>query len=377
MLASFFMAGFECSTHVRPDGVRLDLLASTGHDRLAEGDYRQVRELGLRTVRDGVRWHRVERRAGHYDWSSWLPMIRAARTANVQVIWDLCHYGWPDTLDLWSSAFVDQFARYCRAAAQLLRDEADGVPYYCPINEMSYWAWAGGDAARMHPCATGRGDELKRQLVRAYIAAVEAIREVDARARWILAEPLINVVGEGEAHAPAEAYRLAQFQVHDMLSGRLEPRLGGASGYLDLVGVNFYPHNQWYLGGDTIPLGHHAYRPLREMLLEVSSRYGRPLLLSETGAEGEARPYWLHHVCAETWHAMQSGAPVVGLCIYPIMDYEGWENERTCRVGLLSDPDELGRRRVYAPLWHELQRQKVCFERASARARWAVDPVSR
>lgn len=348
MLSSFFMAGFECSTHVRPDGVRLDLLASTAHDKLALGDYRQVRQLGMRTVRDGVRWHLVERRTGCYDWSSWLSMVRAARSADVQVIWDLCHYGWPEHLDIWSAAFVDHFGRYSRAAAQLIRDESDGVPLFCPINEMSYWAWAGGAVARMQPCVTGKADELKRQLVRAYLASVEAIRDVNPRTRWIIAEPLINVVGEGDARAPAEAYRLAQFQVNDMLSGSL-----------DIVGVNFYPHNQWYLGGDTIPMGHYAYRPLRAMLLEVFHRYERPMLISETGAEGEARPYWLHHVCAETFHAMRSGAPIEGICLYPITDYEGWENERICRTGLLSTTDRLGRRAVHAPLLRELQRQEA------------------
>jgi hypothetical protein len=360
-LSSFFLAGFECSAHVRPDGVRLDLLVSTRHDALVAEDYRHVRALGMWTVRDGARWHLIERRPGVYDWSSWLPMVRAARALDMQVIWDLCHYGWPDHLDIWSAAFVNHFARYAKAAAQVIRDESDAVPLYCPINEISYWAWAGGEVGRMNPCATRRADELKRQLVRAYLAAVSAIRGVDPRARFIVAEPLINVVGEGGARAPAEEYRQAQFQAHDMLAGRREPQLRGTADSLDIVGVNFYPHNQWYIGGDTIPLGHHAYRPLREMLLEVSRRYGRPLLISETGAEGDARPYWLHHVCAETFHAMQAGARIEGICIYPIMDYEGWDNDRICRVGLLSSADGGGQRAAYAPLLHELRRQEQHF----------------
>jgi hypothetical protein len=47
----------------------------------------------------------------------------------------------------------------------------------------------------MYPFATGRGPELKRQLARAAIAAIEAVRSVDSRARFVQAEPLINVVG--------------------------------------------------------------------------------------------------------------------------------------------------------------------------------------
>ena len=99
---TFWMAGFECSCHRRGDGRRLDVIAATAHDRFAARDYARVRRLGIETVRDGARWHRIERAAGRYDFSSLLPMVRAARDTGVQVIWDLCHYGWPDA----STSFV-------------------------------------------------------------------------------------------------------------------------------------------------------------------------------------------------------------------------------------------------------------------------------
>ena len=40
---SFFMAGFECSSHRRRDGVRLDLIRATGHDKHVLADYRQCK----------------------------------------------------------------------------------------------------------------------------------------------------------------------------------------------------------------------------------------------------------------------------------------------------------------------------------------------
>jgi hypothetical protein len=88
---SFFQAGFECSSHRRTDGVRLDLIGATSHDRHVLGDYRQCAELGFRTLRDGLRWHLIEKSPGRYDWSSWLPMLVAAEQVGVQVIWDLFH----------------------------------------------------------------------------------------------------------------------------------------------------------------------------------------------------------------------------------------------------------------------------------------------
>ena len=109
---SFFQAGFECSSHRRRDGVRLDLIRATGHDRHALADYRRCADAGLRTIRDGLRWHLIGKSAGKYDWSSWLPMLEAAEEAGVQVIWDLFHYGSPDCIDQAGPDFPERFTDF-------------------------------------------------------------------------------------------------------------------------------------------------------------------------------------------------------------------------------------------------------------------------
>ena len=48
--ASFLQAGFECSSHRRRDGVRLDLIRATGHDKHVLQDYRSCANLGFRTL---------------------------------------------------------------------------------------------------------------------------------------------------------------------------------------------------------------------------------------------------------------------------------------------------------------------------------------
>jgi hypothetical protein len=54
------MGGFECATHRRNEGRRLDLSAATGHDVNAKVDYQVMADYGIRTVRDGIRWHLIE-----------------------------------------------------------------------------------------------------------------------------------------------------------------------------------------------------------------------------------------------------------------------------------------------------------------------------
>jgi len=357
---SFWIAGFECSCHRRGDGRQLDLLAATRHDHFALADYARLRQAGIGTARDGVRWHLVERSPGRYEFGSLLPMVRAARKAGIQVIWDLCHYGWPEGLDIFGPDFVDRFAEYARAVARVIASETDEPAAYCPINEISFWSWAGGDVAYLNPFATGRGFELKVQLVRASLAAVDAIWSVDPRARILHAEPAIHILHNRArgARKDTEGHRLAQFQAFDMLAGQLWPQLGGDERYLDVVGVNYYPNNQWVLDGPTIGRDDPRYRPFRRILAEVWERYGRPVIVSETGDQGAERVSWLRYVAEEVRAARSAGVPVEGICLYPILDYPGWDDDRHCETGLwgLARPD--GHREPCSDLALELERQQ-------------------
>jgi beta-glucosidase/6-phospho-beta-glucosidase/beta-galactosidase len=360
---SFFQAGFECSSHRRPDGIRLDLIESTAHDRNMVQDYRLCARLGFRTIRDGLRWHLIEQSPGRYDWSTWLPALEAAEQVGLQVIWDLFHYGCPDHIDLGAADFPERFANFAVAAVEVQQSVSARAPLVCPLNEISFICWAVKEGY-VPPAGPRRKGWLKRQLVRAAVASAGAIRDRWPDSTIVWAEPLIHIAphshDEEEVSAAAEAND-EQFQAYDWITGRAEPELGGREDFVDLIGLNFYPHNQWYLDGPTIPMGHHEYRPLADMLEEVARRYSKPLLISETGAEGSGRAPWLHYVCQEVLEAQSRGARVEGLCLYPITDYPGWENGRHCEVGLLSRPGADGRREVYGALYEELQRQRAVF----------------
>ena len=376
LFRSFLMGGFESSSHRREDGRQLDLIAATRHDEHAFDDYRLLRAHGISTVRDALRWHLIETEPGHYDWSSFQPMLRAARRAGVQVIWDLCHYGLPHDLDIWSPQFLERFAMFSAAAARIVRAEGAGeVPFYCPVNEISYWAWAGGDHGRMYPSTFGRGPALKRQLARAAIVAVEAVRSVDPRARFITAEPLIHVTAPPDAPEDAKIgaaeHCLAQFEACDMIAGRLAPELGGSEAHLDIVGVNFYPGNQLFRAGDTIPFGHHFYRPLGDLLADVHARYERPVLLTETGAEGGNGAGWLRYVSGEVRAARRAGVPVEGICLYPVMDYPGWRDDRHCRCGLIQSGGDWRDRAVDETLAGQLAEERVLLPAAAGAGGYA------
>jgi hypothetical protein len=88
-------------------------------------------------------------------------------------------------------------------------------------------------------------------------------------------------------------------------------------------------------------------------------------MIAETGAEGHARPYWLHYVADQAKAAILAGTPVLGLCLYPILDYPGWDNERPCHVGVLSAPNDHGRRSIFEPLRREIEKAEEALAAAS------------
>lgn len=362
------MGGFECASHQLLSGPRLDLLSVTGHDRHVFQDYQRLHEHGIKVARDGIRWHLIEPTPYCYDFSSVVPMVRAARETRTQIIWDLCHYGWPNDLDIFSTEFIRRFASMVKAFVRVLVDESDGPLFVAPINEISFFAWAGGESAYLNPFETERPHELKAQLVRAAIEAIEAAWSVSPQIRIVHTDPLINVVhnlDRPEEFAIAEYYRLLMFQAWDMLAGRRRPDLGGDEKYLDIIGVNYYPNNQWLCGETSfhperwLEVSDPQYRSLSDLLCEVYERYHRPIFIAETGTESHARAGWLRYICTEVRDALMLGLPLEGVCLYPIVDFPGWGDDRHCEVGLWGIADSKGDRKLYQPLADELLLQQT------------------
>ena len=359
LFRSFFIAGFECSTHRNMARRRLDMIAATRHDVLVEEDYRQIAEHGMRTARDGVRWHLVETSPGQYDWSSVLPMLRAAERTGTQVVWDLCHYGWPDDIDVFAPEFVDRFARYAAAFARLHREETGRAPFVCQVNEISFLAFAAGDMERCSPHATGRGMDLKRNLVRAAIAGTHAVRDAVRGTRTTAIDPVIHIVPRTPEEAEAvKLHNASQWQAWDMLAGREEPALGGSEDMLDVVGINYYWNNQWLHHAEPLSVFDSArYRPFRALIKDAAARYaGRDLFIAETSIEGWPRPAWLRFVTEEALAAVADGVRLHGICLYPIISHIGWDEDRYCENGLFELRPRHGRREANRPLAEELAR---------------------
>ncbi len=356
---SYLMGGFECSTHRNWQKRRIDVIAATRHDEFAEADYARMLGIGMKTARDGIRWHLIEREPYRYDFSSAINQVRAANKTGIQIIWDLFHYGYPDDLDIFSPEFLVRFAKFSEAFTGFLLSENNQTPFFCPINEISFFSWIAGKIGAFYPYRKRNVNKLKRQLVRATISSIDAIREIAPDARFIQTDPAIRVTAAPEhlprSRASARRYHLSQYDSFDMICGKLAPELGGGEKYLDIIGLNYYFDNQWmHPNGARVFNGYEDYCHLNLILRDYFERYKRPILIAETGIENEARPEWFRYICEEAKIAAENGVPVEGICLYPIVNHPGWDDDRHCHNGLWDYPNDTGEREIYAPLAEEI-----------------------
>ena len=332
---SFWWGGYECTDQLNCFGNRVDFLPLTGHLQMLDEDYTDLQQFGVKTVREGIRWAYIEKTPYHYDWSTVKTMLDAGQRHGIQQVWDMCHFGFPDDLTPLHPMFARRFAALCRAFVDFYRSERpEGVLIVTPINEVSFLSWAGGEVRATSPYGVRLGWEVKYALMRAYIEGVVALREADPSIRILTTEPLVNIVAPHDAtpqqRQDARQHHEWQYQATDILAGRVSPELGGRPEFLDIMGFNYYYDNQWEVGssrrlGWNDPQPDARLRPLRDLFKEAHRRYNRPIALTETSHPGIDRPLWLRMIGRECAAALQQGVPLLGVCLYPIIDRPDWD----------------------------------------------------
>jgi beta-glucosidase/6-phospho-beta-glucosidase/beta-galactosidase len=381
---TFFLSGFECSTFLWKDRKRRDLVEETQHRRHAQEDYGILRDLGIAVSREGIPWPLVEKN-GRYDFSPIEPMIEAMARARVLPVWDLCHYGYPDSLDPFSEDFAARFADYCRAAARYVVPRLPGPHFFTPINEITFFSFCGGEWGWVAPYRNSRNDRfnLRLALCKAAIAAVKAIREVEPAARMVHIDPLVQVVAPRDRPDQTEAAHhetyVDTFLAWDILFGKEHPELGGSPEVLDIVGANNYSFGQMEYRESgphqALPPGDDRVKPLCDLLRLVWERYRRPMIIGETSGMGHGRAAWLKDVMEESLAAVNAGMDLQGICLFPAIDMPDWHTGKWLNNGICDLVEEGGdlRRVPHVPYVEELRRWQKELNRVTV---LDADPLS-
>lgn len=369
----------------RPGHRSLDEYELMGHYEHWEDDLKLIGDLGLKSVRWGVPWYRVEPLPGKYDWA-WTDNVVACLVEQYKVlpIIDLMHYGCP----LWlEREFAHrEYPRYVADyAAEFASRYKHLVSWYTPLNEPIINSMMCGLRGLWPPYLKGDKGYLRimLQLAKGIVRTVKNIKEIDPSAVMVYVEATgLNRTVTDDLRSLAREEEMRGFLCFDLISGRLDHnhelfswlvRNGAVPESLveleqsrcpiDVIGLNFYPQwstRQLYFDKK----GRLAFREtepegegFEELIAKYYERYRVPVMITETSAVGphEVRERWLESSVSVVKKMRTAGIPIIGYTWFPLFTMIDW------RYRFGSDPVEnyyleLGlynlNRTSDSPRWH-------------------------
>jgi beta-glucosidase/6-phospho-beta-glucosidase/beta-galactosidase len=336
-----FIGAFESTYQPAHDR---DVLETTQHVERWRDDLMLLATCQVRQVRYPLRWHRIEPEPGRFDWTHTDHVLGFMHDHGFEPIVDLLHHtSYPLWLgDFSSPAFEVRFLRFVEAVAE----RYPWLPAYTVCNEpfttfllcgqVGVWPphWRGLEgfislARNVFPAVT-RASRTLRDL----LPAAEHLH-VEASERHTWSTP----AGEEFAHMTNDR----RFLLTDLLVGRsIDPdrpfvqelvAAGGEDlltvepGHVDLLGLDYYAHNQWeWSGAGEGTTMASAPVSLADLVTEYWDRYGIPCVLGETNIRGFAsdRATWLKWTLEQCEIAREAGADVRGYCWFPFIDSADW-----------------------------------------------------
>ena len=369
-----FVAGFE-STYLPAAGV--DAVDVTGHGARMREDLDQVQGAGVRHLRYPLRWQRIQREPDRFDWHETDVAMAALQERGLVPVVDLVHHtSYPDWLQdgFRGADFGPAMVRYAEAVAR----RYPWLPAYTLFNEPFATLFLAGHQALWPPYDHGLAGfrRLLLSVLPAISQAAAAYRELlpDAHHVWV---DTAEHHGAGAGHE--EVARVANDRRHVALDlalghdldpdrpflGQLvreegEALLGLAPLQVDVLGLDYYSHSEWYYDD----LGSRAPSPrpvgLAAVAEQYADRYGLPMMLTETNVRGlpSDQVSWLRYTLEQYETALSRGVRLHGYCWFPQVDSADW-NSLLARcagavdpVGVLAvEPDGRRRRTEMTQAW--------------------------
>jgi len=354
------------------------------------------RQLGLKGMRWGVPWYKVEPEKGHFDWS-WTDQVIPYMVEELKItpILDLMHYGTPFWL---KREFANpDYPKFVEAYAAAFAERYKGiVKWYTPLNEPIINALMCGLRGLWPPYLKGDNGYIRvmLQLARGIIRTVNAIKAIDPETVMVHIEATgMTRTARKDLEGLAREEKHRGYICYDLISGRVHEEYSlfswlvrnGASPdaldeltanaiKLDVLGLNFYP--QWstkllYVDAK----GKLAFREtepegtgFKELIADHYERYQVPIIITETSAVGgdDIREQWLDSSTSMIKDLRKSGVPVIGYTWFPLFTMIDWRyrfgqeplEDYYLELGLYKINREAGPRWIETPLVEKMK-QKI------------------
>ena len=332
----------------------LDEYELMGHYTHWREDLDLARELGLKALRWGVPWYKVEPEPGHFDWS-WTDQVIPYMVEELKIIpiIDLMHYGCPFWLkkEFANKDYPDHVARY---AAEFANRYHNLIKWYTPLNEPIINSLMCGLRGLWPPYLKGDSGYIRMmlQVAKGIIRTVKAIKDIDPDAVMVHVEATgLTRTARQDLKALADEEEMRGYLGFDLISGRFTHDHALFSWFvrngvnpeslaefeenkatLDIVGLNFYP--QWSTKQLYIDKrGKLAFRETEtegngfsELILKYYQRYKAPIMITETSAVGgdDVRAQWLDSSVGTIKKLREDGIPVIGYTWFPLFTMVDW-----------------------------------------------------
>lgn len=342
-----------------PGQRRLDLYELQQHYHNWRQDLDLAGELGVRVMRYGVPWYKVNPAPGRFDWT-WTDRVLTylLEVKGIEPIVDLVHYGCPLWLkdEFMNPRYPEAVAEWARAFARRYRGL--GVRYYTPLNEPFVNAEFCGTIGRWPPYLQGDAGfvRVSNQLCKGIVRTVEVLKDVDPGNILVHVEATGVELPLSEGVRPrAELDNLRRYTMVELVQGRVaeghflyaylkgngmtaadlawfrERRIS-----VDVLGINYYPEmcvRERFQeppeagGAERLRAIWGGGRYLQQIVRDYWRRYRRPVFITETSTNAKSgdRQAWLEESVAAVRQLRSEGIPVIGYTWWPLYDLINWD----------------------------------------------------
>ena len=337
----------------RPGLRALDEYELTQHYQLWKDDFDLVAETGVKALRWGIPWYRVQPAPDRWDWE-WTDkaLDYLVNVKGITPILDLMHYGTPLWLDnsFINASYPQQVAEYAYAVSARYKTL---VRYYTPLNEPMVNADLCGNKAEWPPYLSGDDGYVKLTLALAkgIIFTVQAIKAEQPDAKTVQVEALWHTFTQEESLQARVAHDNArQYLCFDLTTGRVADKHvlvdylcqhGATEAHLDwfrrtavtfdFFGANFYPWSYGELkqrrdGSSRYITGGTSGDRLAVVLRETYERYQMPILVTETSTNADlvGRARWMDETLETVRRLRSEGLPILGYTWFPLFTMVDW-----------------------------------------------------
>jgi len=332
----------------------LDEYDLTQHYRFWREDLDLAASLGIRAMRYGIPWYKVNPAPGVFDWS-WTDQVleHMILKLGIMPIVDLVHYGCPLWLthEFSHANYPERVAEYTYAFVERYRQL---TRYYTPLNEPLITMRHCGYTSYWPPYKRGWWGyvQILMAIAHGMSQTTAVIRELQPDAIIVQAEASSsNISDDPSCDAELQFVRQRQLLPNDLVLGRVNathPLYGwlisnGADASLlewlcahpqeiDIVGANFYAGMScfkliWQNGVVVRKRYFGGPQDLKHVLQTYHDHYERPIMITETSTTGTVarRQRWLHDSLDVVRSARDAGIPVVGYTWWPMFSLVTWQ----------------------------------------------------